>query len=275
MLLSINLPKKPLKKPVLCPVSMTQSFFKNLFILTVLLIFGIFAGCQNKKTDDGFAPIFDGKSLNGWKGDSLYWRVENGFLTGEITPETILSRNSFLVWQNGAPENFELKLEYRISQDGNSGINYRSEEIPGLPYALRGYQFDIDGKNNYTGQNYEERRRTTLAYQGQTVVLNPLPDSLSKLPVSDLVRSNSWTEAEIIELADVAELRSHIKNNDWNSCHLIVNGNNMKHILNGVLMSEVTDNDLLHGRRRGLIGVQVHVGPPMKVEFRNIRLKTL
>jgi hypothetical protein len=229
---------------------------KNLFILTVLLIFGIFAGCQNKKTDDGFAPIFDGKSLNGWKGDSLYWRVENGILTGEITPETILSRNSFLVWQNGAPENFELKLEYRISQDGNSGINYRSEEIPGLPYALRGYQFDIDGKNNYTGQNYEERRRTTLAYQGQTVVLNPLPDSLSKLPVSDLVRSNSWTEAEIIELADVAELRSHIKNNDWNSCHLIVNGNNMKHILNGVLMSEVTDNDLLHGRRRGLIGVR-------------------
>lgn len=248
---------------------------KNLFILTVLLIFGIFAGCQNKKTDDGFISIFDGKSLNGWKGDSLYWRVENGILTGEITPETILSRNSFLVWQNGAPENFELKLEYRISQDGNSGINYRSEEIPGLPYALRGYQFDIDGKNNYTGQNYEERRRTTLAYQGQTVVLNPLPDSLSKLPVSDLVRSNSWTEAEIIELADVAELRSHIKNNDWNSCHLIVNGNNMKHILNGVLMSEVTDNDLLHGRRRGLIGVQVHVGPPMKVEFRNIRLKTL
>lgn len=248
---------------------------KNLFILTVLLIFGIFAGCQNKKTDDGFAPIFDGKSLNGWKGDSLYWRVENGILTGEITPETILSRNSFLVWQNGAPENFELKLEYRISQDGNSGINYRSEEIPDLPHALRGYQFDIDGKNNYTGQNYEERRRTTLAYQGQTVVLNPLPDSLSKLPVSDLVRSNSWTEAEIIELADVAELRSHIKNNDWNSCHLIVNGNNMKHILNGVLMSEVTDNDLLHGRRRGLIGVQVHVGPPMKVEFRNIRLKTL
>ena len=248
---------------------------KNLFIFTVLLIFGLFAGCQNKKTDDGFAPIFDGKSLNGWKGDSLYWRVENGILTGEITPETILSRNSFLVWQNGAPENFELKLEYRISQDGNSGINYRSEEISGLPYALRGYQFDIDGKNNYTGQNYEERRRTTLAYQGQTVVLNPLPDSLSKLPVSDLVRSNSWTEAEIIELADVAELRSRIKNNDWNSCHLIVNGNNMKHFLNGVLMSEVTDNDLLNGKKQGLIGVQVHVGPPMKVECRNIRLKTL
>lgn len=248
---------------------------KNLFIPSVLLIFGIVAGCQNKKTDDGFVSIFDGKSLNGWKGDSTYWRVDNGILTGEITPETVLSRNSFIVWQDGAPENFELKLEYRISEDGNSGINYRSEEISDLPYALRGYQFDIDGKSNYTGQNYEERRRTTLAYQGQTVVLNPLPDSLSSLPVSDLVKHNAWTKAEIIELADVAELKSHIKNNDWNSCHLIVNGNNMKHFLNGVLMSEVTDNDLLNGKKQGLIGVQVHVGPPMKVEFRNIRLRAL
>ena len=248
---------------------------KNLFIPGALLIFGIVAGCQNKKTDDGFISIFDGKSLNGWKGDSTYWRVENGILTGEITPETILERNTFIVWQNGAPEDFELKLEYRISEDGNSGINYRSEEIPDLPHALRGYQFDIDGKNNYTGQNYEERRRTTLAYQGQTVVLHPLPDSLSSLPVSDLVKNNAWTKAEIIELADVAELKSYIKNNDWNSCHLIVNGNNMKHFLNGVLMSEVTDNDLLNGKKQGLIGVQVHVGPPMKVEFRNIRLKTL
>jgi len=106
-------------------------------------------------------------------------------------------------------------------------------------------------------------------------VLNPLPDSLSSLPVSDLVKNNAWTKAEIVELADVAELKSHIKNNDWNSCHLIVNGNKMKHILNGVLMSEVTDNDLLNGKKQGLIGVQVHVGPPMKVEFRNIRLKTL
>ena len=248
---------------------------KNLFIPSVLLIFGIVVGCQNKKTDDGFVSIFNGKSLDGWKGDSTYWRVENGILIGEITPETVLSRNSFIVWQDGAPENFELKLEYRISEDGNSGINYRSEEVQGIPYALRGYQFDIDGKNNYTGQNYEERRRTTLAYQGQMVVLNPLPDSLSKLPVSDLVRSNAWTKAETIELANVAELKSHIKNNDWNSCHLIVNGNNMKHFLNGVLMSEVTDNDLLNGKKQGLIGVQVHVGPPMKVEFRNIRLKTL
>ncbi len=248
---------------------------KNLLISVILLFFIISTGCRNKKTDDGFVSIFDGKSLNGWTGDSIYWRVENGILTGEITPETILSRNTFIIWQNGTPENFELKLEYRISEGGNSGINYRSEEIPDIPFALRGYQFDIDGKNNYTGQNYEERRRTTLAYQGQTVVLNPLPDSLSNVPVSDLVKNNAWTKAEIVELANVNELKSNIKSNDWNSCHLVVNGNNMKHFLNGVLMSEVTDNDVIHSRKQGLIGVQVHVGPPMKVEFRNIQLKIL
>lgn len=248
---------------------------KNLLIPTILLILGIFTGCQNKKTDDGFISIFNGKSLDGWKGDTTYWSVQNGILTGVITPETILSRNTFIIWQNGTPENFELKLEYRISDEGNSGINYRSEEIPDIPFALRGYQFDIDDKNNYTGQNYEERRRTTLAYQGQTVVLHPLPDSLSNLPVSDLVKNNAWTKAEILELANVAELKRNIKINDWNSCHLVVNGNNMKHFLNGTLMSEVTDNDSVHGSKSGLIGVQVHVGPPMKVEFRNIRLKAL
>lgn len=248
---------------------------KNLLALIILLFLIIPTGCQNKKTEDGFVSIFDGKSLNGWTGDSTYWRVENGILTGEITPETILSRNTFIIWQNGTPENFELKLEYRISEGGNSGINYRSEEVSDVLFALRGYQFDIDGKNNYTGQNYEERKRTTLAYQGQTVVINPLPDSLLNLPVSDLTKNNAWTKTEVIELADIAELKSHIKNNDWNSCHLIVNGSNMKHFLNGVLMSEVTDNDTVHGKRQGLIGVQVHVGPPMKVEFRNIRLKTL
>lgn len=246
---------------------------KNFLLSAILLAFGIFGQCQNRKAEDGFVSIFDGKSLDGWKGDSTYWRVENGKLIGEITPETTLSRNTFIIWQNDEPENFELKLEYRISEDGNSGINYRSEEIDDIPFALRGYQFDIDGKNNYTGQNYEERGRTTLAYQGQTVGLSPLPDSLSHLPSSDLVKNNAWTRAEIVELANVAELKNSIKKNSWNSCHLVVNGNNMKHFLNGVLFSEVTDNDTLHGKKGGLIGVQVHVGPPMKVEFRNIRLK--
>ena len=185
-----------------------------------------------------------------------------------------MKRNSFIIWRGGTPSDFELKLEYRITKDGNSGINYRSEEVPGTPYALKGYQFDIDGNNRYTGQNYEERGRTTLAYHGQKVVLNPLPDSLANLPVSDLDRNNAWTQAVVTDsLGNEEELKSHIKDNDWNECHLIVKGNHYQHFVNGVLMSDVTDNDTKNRKTSGLIGVQVHVGPPMKVEFRNIRIK--
>ena len=141
-------------------------------ILVLLLPLALIIGsCKaqeaNGKSDDGFIPIFDGKSLNGWKGDPNYWRVENGNLVGEITPATLLKTNSFIIWQGGKPSDFELKLEFKISKAGNSGINYRSVQLTAVPNALKGYQADIDGNNRYTGQNYEERGRTTLAYRGE------------------------------------------------------------------------------------------------------------
>ena len=107
--------------------------------------------------EEGFVEIFDGKTLDGWDGDPIYWSVVDGVITGTITPETLLERNTFLIWRGGTPGDFELKLEYRVSAEGNSGINYRSAEVDGLPWALKGYQLDIDGKGRWTGQNYEER----------------------------------------------------------------------------------------------------------------------
>ncbi len=233
---------------------------------------------QNKtqNTDKNFFHIFDGKTLNDWEGDSTYWSVEDGNLVGEVTPNTILQRNSFIIWRGGLPENFELKLEYRITKNGNSGINYRSQEIEGIPFALKGYQFDIDGSNHYTGQNYEERGRTTLAYRGQKVTLESLTDSLVNNPLKTYVKNNAWTKSIITEkLGTPEELNSYVKNEGWNICHLIINGNRMQHFVNGFLMSDVTDNDLINRKMKGLIGVQVHVGPPMKIEYRNIKLKIL
>lgn len=221
--------------------------------------------------NEGFIPIFDGQSLDGWEGDSVYWRVENGILTGEITPETILNNNTFLIWEGGEPADFELKLEFKISESGNSGINYRSERFQELPYALRGYQADIDGKNSYTGQNYEERKRATLAYIGQKTTIDPQTQGGE---IGDFIENNAWKGLRVTEeLGDADSLRTLMKSEDWNSIHLVIKGNVMKHYVNGVLISEVVDNDPINRSSKGLLGLQVHVGPPMKVEFRNILLK--
>jgi len=119
----------------------------------------------------GFQPIFDGKSLAGWEGDPKYWSVEDGCMVGKITPETIIKSNTFIIWQGGAPKDFEIKADYRITSGGNSGINYRSVVVPDKvtpsnKFAMRGYQADIDGQNRYTGQNYEEKGRLFLATRG-------------------------------------------------------------------------------------------------------------
>ncbi len=230
---------------------------------------------QTEITDDqdGFEPILDVETMGDWEGDPTYWRLEDGEIVGEVTPATLLKTNTFLIWKGGEPADFELKADFKITEGGNSGINYRSELVEEVPYALRGYQADIDGKNNYTGQNYEERKRTTLAYRGQKTDIQPQeqPGDLS-----ENIEKNAWKGLKVTEqLGDMDSLRSLIKSEDWNTIHLVVDGNNMKHYVNGVLMSEVEDNDPANRNTEGLIGIQVHVGPPMQVRFKNIQLKKL
>lgn len=205
----------------------------------------------------GFESIFDG-TLKGWDGDPVYWKAENGALIGEVRPDTLLKQNSFIIWRGGELGDFELKLEYRVSAEGNSGINYRSVEVPGVKWAMQGYQADIDGKDQWSGQNYEERGRKFLAYRGQSVLLAPgKPPEITK------------------ELGDRAELQEKVLKNDWNQVHIIARGNLLQHFINGALMSEVRDEDPEKRRTSGLLGVQVHVGPPMKIEFREIRVMRL
>jgi len=211
--------------------------------------------------ESGFTPIFDGRSMKDWEGDPTYWRVDGGALVGEITPTTIVKSNTFVIWRGGKPKDFELKLDYRITPVGNSGINYRSANVPDpiTPenrFAMRGYQFDIDGPKRYIGQNYEEKGRLFMAMRGQvTRVVGGRP------PV---VVASIGDEAQLATLAT----------DDWNAVHLIVRGNTLMHFLNGRLLSITIDDDAANRPADGLIGMQVHVGPPMKVEYRNIRLKT-
>ena len=208
----------------------------------------------------GFRSIFDGKTLAGWEGDPKYWRAADGLMTGEITPETIIKSNTFIIWRGGAPEDFELKVDYRITAGGNSGVNYRSVVVPDKvtptnQFAMRGYQCDIDGKNQYTGNNYEEKGRLFLAVRGQVTHVTG-----TRKPV---VLSTVGDNQELARLIT----------DGWNAIHLIVRGNTSIHIINGRLMSVTIDDDPSR-ERKGLIGVQVHVGPPMRVDYRNWRIRT-
>ena len=145
-----------------------------------------------------------------------------------------------------------------------------------IPFALRGYQADIDGKNRYTGQNYEERKRTTLAYRGEKAEISSQENAVIEGSLRANIEKNAWQSRRVLEsLGHIDSLKTKIKKGDWNEIHLIVKGNRMQHFVNGMLMSEVIDNDSINRNASGKLGMQVHVGPPMKVAYRNVRLKEL
>jgi hypothetical protein len=210
----------------------------------------------------GFESIFDGSSLEGWDGDPTVWRVEHGAIVGESTREHPLRQNTFLIWRGGEPADFELKCEYRLNAT-NSGIQIRSVQLPAGGdiggWVMKGYQADIDYQNQYTGQIYEERGRGFLAMRGQAVYADA---GARPRVIGALQRS-------------AGELKALIKPDDWNQVHLIARGATIVQILNGSVSSMLVDDDLKNRALGGLVGLQMHVGDPMKVQFRNIWLKRL
>lgn len=219
------------------------------------------------ESHEGFTSIFDGTTLKGWDGDPKFWRAEGGAIVGQTTAENKLTENTFVIWRGGEPADFELKLEYRIDAT-NSGIQVRSLHLPaGTPdgdgaavngkWVMKGYQADIDVANRYTGQIYEERGRRFLAMRGQ---FSYVPEGGGPKVLGALQTTED-------------ELKALVKQNDWNQAHIIARGNMITEILNGHVTSVLVDDDTKGRMLKGLIGFQVHVGEPMKVEFRNIWLK--
>ncbi len=222
-------------------------------------------------TEEGFVAMFASNSLEGWEGDTSIWRMEDGVLVGEIKANAEpLKNNTFLIWKDAEPADFILRTQFRISDQGNSGINYRSERFAEVPYALKGYQADIDGQHNYTGQNYEERNRTTLAYRGQRTEI-PNPSSVKGESIG-----NAWSSLVVRDtVATPEELKELTKPGDWNEIMIVAEGNKLSHYINGKLISEVLDDDAVNRKEKGYIGVQVHVGPPMKIEYKDMQIKTI
>jgi len=203
-------------------------------------------------------PIFDGTSLAGWEGKPEFWRVEDGAIVGETTAENPIQENTFLIWRQGLVDDFELTLQYRITgtPKANSGIQYRSRDLGG--FVVGGYQADFEAGPNYSGILYEEKGRGILCQRGARATI-----------------AADGTQQAGEPIADTAALQGVIKPGDWNEYRIVARGPLLRHFINGQVMSEVVDEQAEKRSLQGILALQVHVGPPMKVEFKDIRLQRL
>ncbi len=220
-----------------------------------------------EEVESGFKSLFDGKGLDGWRGRTNHWSVEQGAITGITTVNNPAKGNNFLIAQDGDKnlvlENFELRLSYRFSSEwGNSGIQYRSKDKG--DHVVNGYQADMEVGKDYSGILYEEGGRGILAKRGAQVVIRADAEKPSKhkIEVAGSVGGSS-------------EIQATIKAGDWNDYVIIAKGNHLQYFINGKQTVDVTDEQEAKAARSGILALQIHAGPPMKIQFKNIRIKTL
>jgi hypothetical protein len=181
--------------------------------------------------------------------------VKDGCITGQ-TKEAFGGPNTFLVWKGGDVSDFELRLEYKII-GGNSGIQYRSKIVDPKLFRVGGYQADFEAGTTYSGINYEELGRGILAQRGTRVTLEG---------------DNAKKEEKLPMTSE--QLQKAIRQDDWNGYVVIARGPRLTHMINGNTTSEVIDNTD-KAAKSGVLALQLHAGPPMTVQFRNIRMKKL
>lgn len=225
----------------------------RLLICPVLLYLSLVAPTY---AQEEFREIFNGEDLKGWKGNENLWSVEDGAITGKTTDEDPIPFNTFLIWEEQQVGDFELVLEYRMI-GGNSGIQYRSRVLSEEDFVVGGYQADIDASLKFAGINYEEKGRGILAQRG------------TRVTISDA------GEKEVERFGDAKELGEVIEAETWNRYRIVAQGNKLSHFINDKLMSEVIDEQSEKSASEGVLAFQVHRGPAMTIQFRNIRFREL
>jgi hypothetical protein len=218
---------------------------------------------EDRASEKGFLRIFNGKDLTGWRGSPRLWSVKDGAITGQTTAETPAKGNTFLIWTNGTVADFELRCSFKLTPGdtkgfANSGIQYRSKVLDPADWVVGGYQADMEAGPTYTGILYEERMRGILALRGEKV----LWDKAGKKQVLGSV-------------GDAAVIGAAVKKGDWNEYVVIAKGNHLQQFINGKQTVDVVDEDEAKRALSGVLALQLHAGPPMTAQFKNIRLKKL
>jgi hypothetical protein len=218
---------------------------------------------EDRPDEKGFLRIFNGKDLTGWEGNPKLWSVKDGAITGQTTADNPTKGNTFLIWTNGTVGDFELRCSFKVTPGdakgfANSGIQYRSKVLDPANWVIGGYQADMEAGLTYTGILYEERMRGILAQRGEKVVW----DKDGKKQVTGSVGNS-------------ADIQAAIKQGDWNDYVIIAKGNHLQQFINGKPTVDVTDEDEAKRAMTGVLALQLHAGPPMMAQFKNIRIKKL
>jgi arylsulfatase A-like enzyme len=211
------------------------------------------AAIAAKPDKDGFVSVFDGRSLRQWTGDTRYWSVEDGALTGKT--DGSLKMNRFITWKNSTIRNFDLRVKVKVTSGGNSGLQYRGASRPDLGLdVVTGYQCDVVANNpNYNGMLYEEKGRRILSHTGEKVIIDP--------------KGQPWVVGEM----PVKEFAP----DEWHDYRVLVRGNHHQHWIDGHPTADLIDLDENGRSLEGVLAVQVHVGPAMKIQYKDFKIKHL
>ena len=209
---------------------------------------------------DGFESMFDGKTLEGWKGLEGFWSVKDGAISGAEDKQHAAPQ-TFLIYDKPVA-NFELHYKYKFATpNGNSGVQFRSKVYKPDTFAVGGYQADCDAKRGYDGSIYDEHGvaggRGTMSNRGDKTTWT----AENKREVEKLPENNK-------------QLQEFVKQGDWNDVVLVADGNHVSYTINGHLMTDLTDNSP-KALKEGVLALQLHAGFVMEIQFKDLKLKTL
>jgi len=215
---------------------------------------------------DGWITLFNGKDLTGWEGLEGYWLVEDGALTCKIVEDNKKQSDIILLASKDNPEkfaNFELRYAFKwVTKTGNSGVQFRSEIDNPAMLHVGGYQADTDPGNGYTGIIYCEGKvaggRGIMSNRGEKTVWD---------------KDNKRTNTKLAQSSD--EIKKSIKPvGEWNECVVVADGSHITYTINGVMTTDLTDESP-KAKKDGVIALQMHQGPPMTIQFKDIKIKML
>ena len=214
---------------------------------------GASAAVTVKPGADGFQNLLAGNRLRGWTSDSRYWSFKQGVLTGKT--DGTLKKNRFITWKGSTIRNFDLRVMVKVSPGGNSGIQYRGKSRPEIDLDIvSGYQCDVVANvAKYNGMLYEERGRRILSHTGEKVIIDE--------------KGRSWVVGKLPF--------KEFKPGEWHEYRMLVRGNHHQHWIDGHPTADLIDLDEKGRALEGVLAMQVHVGPAMTIQYKNLRIKHL